>query len=170
MTTTYSQRFERFMEQFPKSALVSYRDRNSFNRAESMTNHHGRNPMQLDFETASFQEKCLNFFRQEFEQVQGKRLYLMDGLAEPWDFEMMVRELRACEVAIFINIDDVMKRLTEEQVSSFVRVIEDLILADKQVIAFGASKSFAFHFCMPSLYMIGTMDYLEDLRKRRHMI
>lgn len=170
MTTTYSQRFERFMEQFPKSALISDRDRNCFGRAETINSHYGRNPMQLDFETLSLQEKCLQFFREEFEQVRLKRLFLLDGLAEPWDFEMMLRELKVCEVAIFTNIDDAMKRMTEEQVPLFVKSIEDLVLTDRQVIAFGASKSFAFHFCKPGYYMVGNISYLEDLRKRRDML
>jgi hypothetical protein len=142
----------------------------SFSRMESLEGRYGRNPMQLDFETKSFQEKSLDFFRQEFELARKKRLYVLDGLTESWDFDDMVRELRICEAAIIVNVDEVMKGLTDDQEVLFVQMIEDLVLADKQVIAFGDSKDFAFHFCNPGYWMVGSKDYLEDLHKRRNMI
>lgn len=170
MTTTYSQRFEQFMEQFPKSALILDSNHLSFGRVKSMNSRYWRNPMQLDFETASFQDRCLNFLIEEFEQVRQKRLYLLDGSVESWEFEAMLRELRVCEAVIFTHVDELMKRMTEEEVGLFTKAIEDLVLLDRQVIAFGDSKAFAFQFCEPGYYMVGNPRYIEVLRKRRDML
>lgn len=170
MTTTYSLRFEQFMERIPRLSFLSDKDRYNFSRIESLKGRYGRNPLQLDFETKSFQDKSIEFFREEFEQVRGKYLYLLDELVETWDFDDMMRELRMCEAAIFVDVDKLMERMTDEQVERFVRVIEDLVLADKQVIAFGDSKTFAFHFCKPGYWMVGDWSYLEDLHKRRNMV
>lgn len=170
MTTTYSQRFEHFMEQFPRVSFFPQGDRSSFYQAKSLMDGSVRNPMQLDFETASFQDRCLSFLIEEFEQVRQKRLYLLDGSVESWEFETMLRELRVCEAVIFTHVDKLMKRMTEEEVGLFTKAIEDLVLLDRRIIAFGDSKAFAFQFCEPSYYMVGNTRYIEDLRKRWNMI
>lgn len=170
MTTTYSQRFEHFMEQFPRVSFLPQGDRSSFYQVKSLMDGSVRNPMQLDFETASFQDRCLNFLIEEFEQVRQKRLYLLDGSVESWEFETMLRELRVCEAVIFTHVDKLMKRMTEEEVGLFTKAIEDLVLLDRQIIAFGDSKAFAFQFCELGYYLVGDTRYLEALRKRRDML